>query len=233
MDAIDAGDWCSDALERSRARDPRAPRSASPSAGWPDRNHPIRGAVMQRIDDPAWAVRQQLAASLGALEAGELRDGAITTILERHADRPGSAGRRPQRRAWQRAGRAGKGRSLEPGPDARARRRDRHAVGNDRARSTGRRGAGGVRTRRRRIAAVVAAGCRPAWSGGGPARCGDAGTARRRTRGRARTGDAVAVPDLSRRPCGSRRRLRVSASRRMADGWRTGYGTGAATGSGA
>jgi mono/diheme cytochrome c family protein/glucose/arabinose dehydrogenase len=46
-------------------------------------NHPIRADVMKRIDDADWAVRHQLAASLGSLPAGE-REAAVLALLERH-----------------------------------------------------------------------------------------------------------------------------------------------------
>jgi mono/diheme cytochrome c family protein len=44
---------------------------------------PVQAAVMKRIDDPDWSVRQQLAASLGALPAGK-REPAVVALLERH-----------------------------------------------------------------------------------------------------------------------------------------------------
>jgi mono/diheme cytochrome c family protein/glucose/arabinose dehydrogenase len=47
--------------------------------------HPLHGAVLKRIDDPDPAVRQQLAASLGALPAG-LREGAVGAFVERYGD---------------------------------------------------------------------------------------------------------------------------------------------------
>ena len=50
-------------------------------------NHPIHGAVMKRIDDAAWAVRQQLAASLGTMPPGP-REAAVLALLERHATDP-------------------------------------------------------------------------------------------------------------------------------------------------
>jgi mono/diheme cytochrome c family protein len=50
-------------------------------------NHPIAGAVMKRLDDKDWAVRRQLAATLGELPAGS-KEAAIATMLERHADDP-------------------------------------------------------------------------------------------------------------------------------------------------
>ncbi len=51
------------------------------------RTHPIQAAVLKRLDDGDWAVRKQLAASLGVLPAAE-RTTAIVSLLERHADDP-------------------------------------------------------------------------------------------------------------------------------------------------
>ena len=50
-------------------------------------NHPIHAAVLDRITDNHWWVRQQLAASLGALPAGP-RESALASLLERAADDP-------------------------------------------------------------------------------------------------------------------------------------------------
>lgn len=74
------------ALE-DRARDVRiaAIRIAERWLGEP--NHPIQSAVLRRVDDPDWAVHQQLAASLGALPPG-VREAAAVTLLERYADDP-------------------------------------------------------------------------------------------------------------------------------------------------
>jgi putative membrane-bound dehydrogenase-like protein len=49
--------------------------------------NPIHAAVLKRLDDDDWAVRQQLAASLGAMPPDE-RNGAVVSLLERHADDP-------------------------------------------------------------------------------------------------------------------------------------------------
>ncbi len=48
---------------------------------------PIRAAVLERLNDEDYAVRQQLAASLGAMPPSD-RDGALVTLLDRHADDP-------------------------------------------------------------------------------------------------------------------------------------------------
>jgi mono/diheme cytochrome c family protein/glucose/arabinose dehydrogenase len=50
-------------------------------------DHPIAAAVLTRMDDGDWAVRHQLAASLGALPPGA-RESALVTLLEREADHP-------------------------------------------------------------------------------------------------------------------------------------------------
>ena len=47
----------------------------------------LRAAVLKRLDDPDWAVRRQLAASLGAMPASD-RDAAVITLLSAHADDP-------------------------------------------------------------------------------------------------------------------------------------------------
>ena len=50
-------------------------------------NHPIHGAVMKRLDDTDWAVRRQLAATLGELPAGS-KEAALASMLERYGDDP-------------------------------------------------------------------------------------------------------------------------------------------------
>ncbi len=50
-------------------------------------NHPIHGAVMKLLDDTDWAVRRQLAATLGELPAGS-KEAAIASVLERYGDDP-------------------------------------------------------------------------------------------------------------------------------------------------
>jgi hypothetical protein len=56
---------------------------------WLDKEdgYPIHPAVLKKLDDPDWAVRQQLAASIGALPAG-LRESAAVDILERYGNDP-------------------------------------------------------------------------------------------------------------------------------------------------
>ena len=48
---------------------------------------PIQAAVLKRIDDPDWAVHQQLAASIGALPPGA-RETAAVSVLERYGSDP-------------------------------------------------------------------------------------------------------------------------------------------------
>ena len=88
LDGIDAIDpaTVARALEDA-SRDVRAAavRLAERWLGRP--NHPLQAAVLKRLADNDWAVRRQLAASLGALPARE-RDPAVVSLLESHADDP-------------------------------------------------------------------------------------------------------------------------------------------------
>jgi mono/diheme cytochrome c family protein len=72
---------------RDPARDVRigAVRVAERWLAVPDAR--VVAAVLARVDDEDWAVRQQLGASLGALEA-TAREAAAATMLERHANDP-------------------------------------------------------------------------------------------------------------------------------------------------
>src|SRR5262245_22678732 len=54
---------------------------------WLGTPSPLHAAVLKRLQDGDWAVRRQLAASLGALPPSE-RDPAIASLLEAHADDP-------------------------------------------------------------------------------------------------------------------------------------------------
>ena len=49
--------------------------------------HPIQAAVLKKLDDPDWAVHQQLAASIGALPPGA-RESAAVDVLERYGSDP-------------------------------------------------------------------------------------------------------------------------------------------------
>ena len=48
---------------------------------------PVQAAVLKLIDDPDWQVREQVAASLGALATGQ-KETAIASLLQKHADDP-------------------------------------------------------------------------------------------------------------------------------------------------
>jgi mono/diheme cytochrome c family protein/glucose/arabinose dehydrogenase len=50
-------------------------------------NHPVQAAVIKKIDDPNWAVRPQVAASLAALPSGK-RETVLASVLDRHGDDP-------------------------------------------------------------------------------------------------------------------------------------------------
>lgn len=52
-----------------------------------DPKHPMHEAVLKRLDDTDWAVRRQLAATLGEFPPGS-KEAALATILERHGDDP-------------------------------------------------------------------------------------------------------------------------------------------------
>ena len=52
-----------------------------------DANHPIQAEVLKRLDDSDWSVREQLAASLGALPPNP-RETAVASLLERYANDP-------------------------------------------------------------------------------------------------------------------------------------------------
>jgi mono/diheme cytochrome c family protein len=88
LDGIDAIEpaTVTRALEDT-SRDVRASavRLAERWLGQPD--HPIQAAVLKRLDDADWSVREQLAASLGALPPGP-REAAVVSLLDRHAGDP-------------------------------------------------------------------------------------------------------------------------------------------------
>jgi mono/diheme cytochrome c family protein/glucose/arabinose dehydrogenase len=88
LDGIDAIEpaTVARALEDS-SRDVRASAVRLAERWMSKPNHAIHAAVLKRLDDADWAVRRQLAASLGALPAGE-RDAAVAALLEAHADDP-------------------------------------------------------------------------------------------------------------------------------------------------
>ena len=88
LDGIDAVEpaTITKALEDS-SRDVRVSAVRIAERWLNDAKHPIHAAVLKKIDDKDWAVRRQLAASLGALpEAAKIP--ALATLLERHGDDP-------------------------------------------------------------------------------------------------------------------------------------------------
>ena len=103
--------------------------------------------MLKRLEDADWAVRQQLAASLGGPAAGTARNSGRRVLLERHADDPVVDGCRPERTARQRSGGA---REAAAGgrADAAARDRDHDDRRDDRAGGAGRR-------RSRRVRAAI------------------------------------------------------------------------------
>jgi hypothetical protein len=70
-----------------RARDVRVSAIRIAERWLGEANHPIQAAVLKRIDDPDWAIHQQLAASIGALPEGA-RDDAAVRLLERYGSDP-------------------------------------------------------------------------------------------------------------------------------------------------
>ncbi|MEO8075257.1 MAG: HEAT repeat domain-containing protein [Acidobacteriota bacterium] len=85
IDAIDAN-TVTRALE-DPSRDVRASAIRIAERWLGEARHPIQAAVLKRLDDPDWNVRQQLAASLGALPPGP-REDAVVALLERYGDDP-------------------------------------------------------------------------------------------------------------------------------------------------
>ena len=85
MDAIEPA-TVARALE-DPSRDVRVAAVRLAERWFGDPASPIRAAVLERLTDDDYAVRQQLAASLGAMPPGD-RDGAVVTLLDRHADDP-------------------------------------------------------------------------------------------------------------------------------------------------
>ncbi len=85
MDAIDPAAVTRALGDVSRDVRAAAVRLAERWLGRP--NHPLHAVVLKRLQDADWAVRRQLAASLGALPASE-RDPAVISLLDAHADDP-------------------------------------------------------------------------------------------------------------------------------------------------
>ncbi len=70
-----------------RARDVRIAAIRVSERWLAEPGHPIHAAVIAKVSDTDWSVRQQLAASLGALPPGP-REGALANVLERHGGDP-------------------------------------------------------------------------------------------------------------------------------------------------
>jgi glucose/arabinose dehydrogenase len=84
-DAIDVA-TIQNALEDS-SRDVRVSAVRISERWLGEAGHPIQTAVLKRLDDSDWQVRQQLAASLGVLPQ-DAREAALVSLLERYADDP-------------------------------------------------------------------------------------------------------------------------------------------------
>ena len=164
-------------------------------------------AVLKKISDPDWAVRRQLAASLGALPPGA-REAAVASLLEKGGGGPRAARRGAQWDSRPGASGARAACRCRCSRDVRARRGAHHADGDYRARRTGCGGAAGPRgvSDEARPAAVRGAIMRgaevallgvPAPESGWPS-------------WRSASSHRSPVPDLSRRACGSRRCVCVS-----------------------
>ncbi len=85
LDSLDA-----DTVTRALGDPSRDVRAAAVrlSERWlAETGHPLQASVIKLADDPDWAVRQQVAATLGELPRG-VRETALAGMLERHGDDP-------------------------------------------------------------------------------------------------------------------------------------------------
>ena len=85
LDSLDA-----DVVRRALgdpSRDVRASAVRLSERWLAEPGHPLQAAVIKLADDPDWAVREQVAATLGELPAG-VRETALAGMLERHGDDP-------------------------------------------------------------------------------------------------------------------------------------------------
>jgi mono/diheme cytochrome c family protein len=85
FDAIEPGDVVAALSHANRDMRVSGLRLSERWLRTPD--HPLFEAVMKRLDDADWAVRRQLAATLGELPPGS-KEAAIAAVLERHGDDP-------------------------------------------------------------------------------------------------------------------------------------------------
>lgn len=90
--------WTLDGLDRiepgvviralqDRSRDVRASALRLSERWLSEPNHPIKAAVLERLDESDWFVREQLAATLGTLPPGE-KEPALVAFLDRAAGDP-------------------------------------------------------------------------------------------------------------------------------------------------
>ena len=87
FDAIEPADVTRALADQSR--DVRASAVRLSERWLADPKHPIQAEVLKRLDDKDWAVRRQLAATLGTIPDGApARASAFATLLERHGDDP-------------------------------------------------------------------------------------------------------------------------------------------------
>jgi mono/diheme cytochrome c family protein len=85
LDRIEASDVTRALADPSRDVRTSAIRIAERWLSQPD--HPVQAAVLKAASDEDWAVRRQIAASLGALPGG-VRETALAGLLERHGTDP-------------------------------------------------------------------------------------------------------------------------------------------------
>src|SRR4051794_7605093 len=86
LDAIDAS-MVTRALEDS-SREVRVGALQLAERWLGQSNHPIQAAVLKRASDPDWAVRRQLAATLGVFPQNSTGESALIALLERYGDDP-------------------------------------------------------------------------------------------------------------------------------------------------
>ena len=87
IDNIDVGTVAKALTDPSRDVRTSAVRIAERWMG--ETNSPVQAAVLKLIDDPDWQVREQVAASLGALPAGP-KETAVASLLQKHVPDPDS-----------------------------------------------------------------------------------------------------------------------------------------------
>jgi mono/diheme cytochrome c family protein len=86
LDAIDPPTVIHALADRSRDVRVSALQIADRWVG--EANHPVQAAVLKLTQDADWAVRRQLAATLGGFPQGSPGEAAVVSMLERHGDDP-------------------------------------------------------------------------------------------------------------------------------------------------